>query len=556
MTDTTAARTGFAGGSSSGPGATLFERALARLSPERALRRLAARQSFEAMLGGYDGARTDKAALRNWYPRDLSADAAYLPDRRPLHARSRDLARNAPLAKGAIETNVTAIIGSGLKLRAQVNRRVLGLTGEQAREIEATLEEFYALWGDSVEADLQRRLTDAAQQQVTCRTVLEGGDCFTVLRMRRRAGSPFELKTQLIDGSRVSNPNMMTDGARVPNGNRVVGGIEIDNDAAPVAIYVTDYPAGLMPGSRRWDRVAIFGRASGLRQVLHHYVPLQPDQTRGVPYLAPVIELVKQGTRYSQSEVAAAVTASFFTVFVKSEGAAGLKAPTGPGGTTAPAPHLELGPAMIARLQPQESIEIADPNRPNADFDKFMLALAREIGAALEIPLPHLLRWFQGSYSVIRASILDFHRTTMKRRGWFVKSRQRPVYGAVIAEAVAKGWVALPGFFEDPLRRRAWLGAAWIGDPQGQLDPIGETRAAGERIGLGVSTRSYEATAINGGDSRQIHEVLREEHAQRVEAGLAPPVEGRSSTSYSFSQQREETAEERDAREQREAGDA
>ena len=66
--------------------------------------------------------------------------------------------------------------------------------------------------------------------------------------------------------------------------------------------------------------VAAFGPNSGERQVLHLFKRLRIDMTRGVPYLAPVIEPLKMLDRYAEAELMAAVVSSFFTVFVKSEG--------------------------------------------------------------------------------------------------------------------------------------------------------------------------------------------------------------------------------------------
>jgi capsid protein len=46
---------------------------------------------------------------------------------------------------------------------------------------------------------------------------------------------------------------------------------------------------------------------------------LRINQARGVPYLAPVIEALKQLDRYTESEIMAAVVNSFFAVFIKSK---------------------------------------------------------------------------------------------------------------------------------------------------------------------------------------------------------------------------------------------
>ena len=62
-----------------------------------------------------------------------------------------------------------------------------------------------------------------------------------------------------------------------------------------------------------------FWRQDGAPGVLMIYETERAEQYRGVPYLAPVIESLKQLTRYSEAEMMAAVINGIFTVFVTSE---------------------------------------------------------------------------------------------------------------------------------------------------------------------------------------------------------------------------------------------
>ena len=66
--------------------------------------------------------------------------------------------------------------------------------------------------------------------------------------------------------------------------------------------------------------VPAYGAQTGRRNAIHLFERRRPGQSRGVPYLAPVIETLKQLDRYTEAEIAAAVVAGLFAVFVKSEG--------------------------------------------------------------------------------------------------------------------------------------------------------------------------------------------------------------------------------------------
>src|SRR5690606_27368504 len=65
--------------------------------------------------GGYTGARTDRRSMQEWDPGSGSANTDTLTGLSLLRGRTRDLARNVPLAGGAISTNVTHVIGTGLR---------------------------------------------------------------------------------------------------------------------------------------------------------------------------------------------------------------------------------------------------------------------------------------------------------------------------------------------------------------------------------------------------------------------------------------------------------
>ena len=105
---------------------------------------------------------------------------------------------------------------------------------------------------------------------------------------------PMNLKLQVVEADRVSNPNSKIDT------DAMAGGIEKDRYGAPVAYHVSRYHPGnqFSTGGQKWRRVPAFGAQTGLRNIIHLYNPTRPGQSRGVPDLAPVIEPLKQLGRY------------------------------------------------------------------------------------------------------------------------------------------------------------------------------------------------------------------------------------------------------------------
>lgn len=511
---------------------TVLDRAIAWFDPRRAVERHRARTML-AMTGGYTGARRDRRQTSEWQTSHGSPDADLLPDLPTLRDRSRDMFRNLPLATGAVNTVVTSVVGTGLALQARIDRDFLGLADDEADRWEATAERIWRTWADSQACDVRGIQNFAEMQALAFRSVLLGGDAFAIRRFKERPDlAPLGFCWQLIEGDRVTNPNFGADGRTAENGNRLVGGVETNADGEPVAYHVLDRHPGDVAltgaAARAWTRLPARTPA-GRRIVQHLYRPSRPEQTRGEPYLAPVIEHLKMLGRYSEGELMAAVVGGMFTVFVKSVDANGFGDGAGGGlaGEAGASPRatgagdLKLGPGAILGLQPGEDVSVASPGRPNVAFDPFVTAILRQIGVALELPFEILVKHFTASYSASQAAMLEAWKYFRTCRGWLVSDFCRPTYEEVIGEAVARGMLAAPGFFDDPMYRAAWLGSSWAGPTRGQLDPGKEVAAAKERVDLGVSTLDDEAAEL-GRDWEQVHRQRVKEVGLRVEAGLQP----------------------------------
>ncbi len=98
------------------------------------------------------------------------------------------------------------------------------------------------------------------------------------------------------------------------------------------------------------------------------------------------------------------------------------------------------------------------------------MALCRQVRVALELPYEILIKHFTASYSASRAALETAWQFFRRRRTWVARRFCQPVYEWVITEAVARGRLVAPGFLEDPLIRRAWLGAYWNGPARISLD--------------------------------------------------------------------------------------
>ena len=256
--------------------------------------------------------------------------------------------------------------------------------------------------------------------------------------------------------------------------------------------------------------------------MLHIMSSERPEQYRGVTYLAQIIEPILQTRRYTESEITAAIVESFFTAFIKTKTNLD-EVPideVGPGGQEIQASYdpneYEMGPGNVITLNPDEDVDFGDPKRPASGFAAFMKEMCSQIGAALEIPRDILMKEYNSSYSASRGALLEAWKAFRMYRGWFVDDFCKPVYEIWMTEAVARGRISAPGFFSDPLLRRAWLGCEWIGPTQGQLDPVKEVTAEIMSVEAGFSTHADSSIRINGSDwNHNMDQIQREEQKKQ-----------------------------------------
>ena len=502
------------------PGPTLLDRLVTFVSPIRGLRRHQARAAL-ALSGGYSGARYDRRALQEWYAGLGSADRDSLGDLTTLRARSRDLRRNAPLATGALNTIVTSAVGTGLTPRARIDRELLGLTEEEASAWEAHASRIWAWWAETPACDVTGRFDFATLQALVLVSSLESGDVLAIRRRKEGRARLLGLALQLLEADYLSNPQFG------PDTDRLAGGVEINELGEPVRYHLASRHPGdfLGRGGLTWTAVPAVAPESGERLVLHIFDPLRPGQTRGVPLLAPVIEPLKQLDRYTEAELMAAVLAACFTVFIKHptpDAPVGLGLPAGQLPPADPAQY-RLGNGAILDLAAGESVETVNPGRPNDKFDPFVQAILQQVGVALEVPYELLVKRFNASYSASRAALLEAWRSFERRRATLVRTFCQPSYEWVIAESVAAGLLDAPGFFEDPLVRRAWCDAAWTGPAAGQIDERSAVESAILRVTNGLATLEEETAKLTGGDWEQNHAQQVKERRAQVRDGLAAP---------------------------------
>lgn len=502
--------------------ANLLDKAIAYVSPKTAQRRMASREML-ALSGGYTGARVDRAALANWRVSAGSPNTDIITDLPALRSRSRDQMRNAPIALGALNITNSHSVGTGLSCNPAINAAILGLTDQAAESWQLNTRSRFELWARSKACTLDRRQDFFQAQGLAYRSTKESGDHFVLTPLMDRDGQR-QLVLQLIEADRVCNPD------RKPDTETMIDGIEISEQTGEaVAVQVAKRHPGDRLVKNSWERREVRGASTGRRNVLHIYKLLRPGQARGVPWIAPILEPLKQLSQYTDAELKAAVDSAVTSFFTQMDPEAfsdlydeeaqnkviseGLKWD----GTVA-------GNNKVVNLLPGEEIKNLTPGRPNPQFDPFVLAILRQIGAALEIPFEVLIMHFQSSYTAARGAFMMAWKFFRMERDMVVTELCQPVYELWLENEVAEGRISARGFFADPLIRAAWCGAVWTGDGPGSVDPGKEVAAAEKRVALGISTKQAESILHDGVDWETKHrQRVKETNAEKRDGIWAAP---------------------------------
>jgi lambda family phage portal protein len=512
----------------------LLDRAIEAISPRWAFNRMRDR-AMMSMAGGYIGGSMTRPALTNYRPGAGDPNEELSWDLPVLRARSRDLSRNAPIATGAINTQVTNVVGTGLSLQSRIQYKILGLTEEQAEDWQENAGYRFNCWFESTECDITGAQNGYGLQELAFRSMMESGDLLApIVNAPNNRTCPIAL--QLVEADRIMNPG------NKPNSANLIEGVVLDGNGRATGYYVSKtHPGALLRrGAQEFTLVPAY-TPSGRRAALHLFERKRPGQHRGVPYLAPIIEPLKQLDRYTEAELAAAVTNAVHAFFIKMDPDAfhelfdesgAKKYVSAASKWDGSLPQADLGhPGKVINLLPGEEVIQPDQSRPNDNFDPFVIAILTQIGASLELPREVLMKVFNSSYSAARAALLDAWRVFRKRRAFLATYFCQPIYEAFLDEEVAAGRIVAPGYFSDPYIRAAWCGAVWVGDGMGAIDPYKEIQAAKMRIEEEVSTRDAESIAYDGVPWETKHRQRVKEEGMRRKAGLAsspmppdPPV--------------------------------
>jgi lambda family phage portal protein len=419
-----------------------------------------------------------------------------------LRARSRDGRRNDGLADTIIEVLVDNLIGTGIKPQFQTKNAKLN----------AQLAQLFLDWTDEADAD---EMDDFyGQQAMAFGSMLEGGDCFGRLRVRRLDdGYSVPLQIQLLEGEFV--PEWWT---RPAPGGSIQQGIEFDFLNQRRAYWMFRVHPGDWMAQQFVQFSSMIPYRVDAADVMHLAHRKRPGAIRGEPWLVRALIKLHDLDEYDDAQLVRQKISAMFAGFVKNVNANPFAVEpddlqTEDGGQTV-YPSLDAG--TLQNLDENEEIEFSTPPSPGDSFEAYMAHQERRVAKSGGIMYESLT----GDFSKVndrtyRAAVNEFRRRIQRLQGRFIFQWCRPAMNRWVDLAIMAGAITLPrGVTAADVKRVNWTPQAFP-----YLNPVQDIQAKREEVRSGFKSRRRTVSEA-GDDVEQTDAEIASDNERADKAGL------------------------------------
>ena len=474
-----------------------IDKAIDFISPEAGAKR--ARARIISKLYG-DQFRKYEAAQRGrrtaGLPRvDGSANTETRIDLVALRAGSRDMGRNNPYAKKAIQSITANTVGTGIQPSVQV-------TGRSKAKI-AAIKKAWKEWAESKDCDFDGQKNIYGIQRLAMRTIAEAGE---VLILKRRAKTKSKIPIQLqilepdyLDHSKDSK-NFSRDGA---GGGYITQGVEYNKQGKRVGYWIYKNH----PGEYGNYGASEFVSADN---VIHIYEVLRPGQVRGVPFGSSAMLRLKDYDDYEDAEVVRQKIAACFVAFVQ-DADPGLG-----GGGSSDAMVEKLEPGVIEHLPPGKTVNFATPPT-TSNYESFSRKILQGISAG-----------YGTTYEAISGDLSKVNFSS-GRMGWLEMQRQIAIwqYDMLIPMMCDTVWDwFMDGAEVGALFNSVGVSVSWTPPRREMIDPVKETAAIIKQVRAGLKSYS-EAVRELGYEPTEVIAELIEDFKMINEGKLTLDIDGK-----------------------------
>jgi len=446
---------------------------------------------------GFAGARWTRLLL-DWVMINLSADKELQHDLPALRARSRELVRNNSYAKRFLQLLRANVVGPrGIRLQA----RIRSADGKPFDTVNTAIEDAWAEWGKVGVCTVDGKHSWRDTQGLIATTLGQDGEF--LIRIVRGYRNGFGFAIQLIDADLLDH---LYNRPPAEGLNEIRMGVEINEWGRPVQYWL--FKRHPSEAGRDQER-----RPVPASDIIHDFIPLRVQQTRGVPWFHPVLLANRMLEGYQEAELVASRSAAAKPVYytVDPEKAAQTQ---NLDETIDKVPE-EVSPGLAHELPPGYDVKAFDPTHPNAAYKDFVSAVLRSIAAGLGVSYHSLANDLSGvNYSSARVGELADRDEWRSLQQWMIEHVHTRIYEEWLKMALLSGALQLAS-----VDHRKYLSVGWQPRGWSWVDPKNELEAAVLGIQHGLTSRT-DIVGEAGDDIEEIFQNLKEEQDLAEELGV------------------------------------
>ena len=408
-----------------------------------------------------------------------SADSELRYNLEVLRNRSRELVRDNEFARrymNLLKTNVVGENGFHLQVKARNDDGKLDAPGN------TIIENSWKRWGRYGSPTADGRMSWLDCQRYCIEALARDGEVFVKKLDGRSYTDNFAI--QFLESDLIDEKKNET----LPNGNQIRMGVELDQYHRPVAYWVlTAHPGDRFNYSRQSQK----HQRIPADEIIHIFMPTRTHQTRGEPFMAPVLSAMKQMAAYREAEIVAArIGASKMGILTTPSGDDFV----GNDEIDDHVPVIDVEPGTFHQLPAGYAMDMFDPNHPNTSFAEFETAILRGIASGLNVSYASLSNDLSSvNYSSIRQGALDERDGYRSLQMFVIQHFIEPVYRQWLSNAMDFGSFPIPiSKFDKFADNSHFRGRGW-----NWVDPLKEINAA--VVGLQNGILSMQDVAAHYG---------------------------------------------------------
>lgn len=447
---------------------------------------------------------------------ELGAVYDTLPDHLRLRLRAYDMNLKTDIVKVITGKFFKWVVGSGLKLQAEPNEVVLGLSNitEDLPVFKKNVEALFNLYASSSYSDYHKKDYLHEKASEAFKAAFLGGDCLCILRL-----DSYGVNIQVLDGQQCESP---LDETLKENGNKIIKGIELNAKGEHVAFWIKAEDENSVITHKR---IKARNSNGNLVAWMIYGDKARIDHQRGIPVISSILEKIAKLDRYVEASVTKAEqTANVVYAFKHNTNSTGeniLKE-----SLTSKRNNVDGIPesvfeqngkisqafrqsvsGVVLNLTPDSDIA-ALSTQSEATFDNFFRAVFVVLCAAVDIPEEVALQKYEQNYSSSRAAINGWEHIIEIYRQKFAKKFYEPFYRLWLEHSILTDKIKSNGFLvaktnNDFMALEAYFSSRFSGKKMPHIDPLKEAKAMRAMLGddtVPLISRDQATEALGVGD--------------------------------------------------------